>query len=181
LTTGVTATGYARSLKGTSISLAQETYSFSDTYPLVLEASLRVATLPTGTETFSADVGFRTTLNASNANALFGIRWDAGSSSAKWVGFTRTTAGATTTTVSTLASPAANTWYRVRIVLRATDVKCYVLIAGVWTLAVTISTTMPDAGVSQYISCVKSVGTTSRTADFDYVWVYQEFASGRPA
>jgi hypothetical protein len=56
----------------------------------------------------------------------------------------------------------------------------YVYLSGSWTTAFTITTTLPDAGVSQFISCVKTAGGTSRTADFDYVWVYQVMSGGRP-
>jgi hypothetical protein len=180
LATGTNSAGYARCIRGTSISAIQESYTSSDTYPLTLEGRIRVATLPDGTQTFSADIGMRATLNAANSNMLIGIRWDSGTAAAKWVGFTRNTAGSSTTTVSTITAPSANTWYRVKLVWRTTDVVGYVMLAGVWTVAFTITGTLPDQGMSQYISVAKSAGTTSRTADFDYTWVYQDISGGRP-
>lgn len=181
LATGTTTTGYARAIRGSSVSAAQPVYLASDTYPLFLEAEVRVSTLPSSAEQFALDIGFRATLNASNALASIGIRWDATGSAAAFVVVTRTTAGSITTTVGTGATPAANTWHRMRLEVGATYVKGYVYSGGSWVEVANVSATIPDAAMAAYMANSKQAGTTSRTAEVDWIEVTIPTAGGRPA
>lgn len=181
LGTGTTSTGYSRASRSSSVSTAQSIYLASDTYPLFLEAEIRTPTLPDGTNTFSADVGFRTTLNATNALACIGIRWDSGGAAAAFVGVARNAAGSSTTTVGTGATPAANTWYRVKLEVGSTYVKGYVWVTGSWVQVFNITTTTPDAAMAAYMAVTKSAGSTSRTMDIDWVKISIPTSGGRPA
>lgn len=131
----------------------------------VIEALVRVPTLPDGTDSFAFRVGFG---DSAGADMTDGAYFELTQASANWQCATASNSTRTKTNSSTAA--AANTWTRLKITVNAagTSVKFY--ING--TLVATNTTNIPTAAGRETglaTNIVKSAGTTARTADVDYL------------
>lgn len=175
MTTGTTTTGYGRVIRARDAVTNPTVYTLG-TNPLYFEAEMRAPTLPDAAQQFNFAAGMRETYNT-GALVAAQIMWDTGSASVKWALLTRTTGGALTTTLSSVSTPVANQWHRVRLVMTSTQIDLYV--DGV--LQCSSTTNLPNAAITPYAGCNKVAGTTSRNGDVDWFWVYQDYSGGRPA
>lgn len=176
--TGTTTTGFARALRGGSVTSNTPVYLLG-AIEIEYQGEFRVSALPTSTDQWSATSGLRDAFNTTSLAAV-SLQWDAASSAAKFMLLTRTAAGATSTTLGS-ATPAANTWYRVKLVMTSSQIDLYLMIGGSWVLQASSTTNLPDTGMTTFIQGLKTAGTANREADFDWNRVRQVFPSGRPA
>lgn len=148
----------------------------------VWEARVRVPTLSTGTERYQLVVGFMDTMTAANQVDGAFFAYDEGGvgnglgASANWRAVT--TSNSTRSNADTTIAVAAATWYRLRIEVNAGGTEAKFYING--TLRATLTTNIPTArtfGFGHLI--IKSVGTTARTFDVDYMAFHKEFTTPR--
>ncbi len=175
--TGTTNTGRAALLSGTScILLGGGTYFF--------EARVRVPTLSGATERFQFVIGFIDTSNAANqADGVFFLYDEGGVStgsaaSANWQTVTSAASSRTFTTTGTAVD--ANTWVRLGIEINADGSSVTFFING--TSVATHTSNIPTAsgrGTGFGSILIKSAGTTSRTADCDYINVIADLTTTR--
>lgn len=176
-TTGTTATGYTGVGSGsTAIRLGGGTWSF--------EAAIYIGTLSSGTERYQLAVGFIDSLSASNKTDGAYLLYDDGgvstgsAASANWQAVTCSNSTRTFTTTSTAV--AATTWIKLGVEVNAAATSVVFKING--TTVATHATNIPTGASRQTgfgWTLVKSVGTTARTVDVDYVSVAASFTSAR--
>lgn len=177
--TGTTTTGFGRALRGGSVTVNTPIY-VPTTTEIEWQGEFRVSSLPTNADQWAAIHGLRDAFNTTSLAAV-GIQWDAGAAAAKFALLTRPSSGGSGTTQLGAATPAANTWYRCKMTVTSTQVQFYLWISGAWSLQATSTTNLPDSGLTTFIQAVKTSGTNSRDADFDWNRVRMIFSSGRPA
>ena len=128
----------------------------------VYETSLRIQTLSTATERFTLFFQFGT--GTTDSIRLF---YSDNVNSGKWQA--ETYASSVSTTQDTGITVAINTWYNLKIVRLSNVITFY--ING--SLVATISTNVPSSfDTNAGVFLTKTVGTTTRTCDFDYVKLY---------
>lgn len=174
LSTGTTATGFARVIRGLP-GTATLIVTLDATQVTEFQSRVRVPTLPDGTQTFSAAVGWRDAF-LTTALVQFAAVYDSGSGNVYWQGLARTAAGVSTTTTFTSGPVVvANTWYRLKIVATTGLLTFYVDDVAVGT----ITTNIPTTGMTMYGAISKTVGTTNRTFQVDYFWTHIDFITPR--
>lgn len=129
------------------------------TEDFVCQTSVRLQTLSDATNRFNLTL----TIGISNINSIR-INYSDNVNSGKWQ--CESFSSSVSTLVDSGVSVAINNWYDLKVV--RISMICYYYINNV--LVATISTNVPS-GVEASIgaSITKSVGTTSRTCDFDYL------------
>lgn len=176
-TTGTTATGRTAPATATS-------FMRLGGGEVLYETLLNVTALSTGTERFQLVVGFLDTLTAANQVDAVAFVYDEGgvstgsTASANWqcvcaANSTRTWAGSG-------QAVAAATWVKLGILVNAGGTSVDFLING--TVVATTTTNIPTAAGRELgfgWLLIKSVGTTARTVDFDYLLVSQLFTAER--
>lgn len=176
-TTGTTSTGRAAiATNSTAVRLGGASIFF--------ETALKVTTLSNGTERFQLVVGIIDTLTAADQVDAVAFVYDEGgvstgsSASANWQVITSSSSVGTWTTTSTAVS--AGTWVRLGVEVNASGTSATFYING--TLVATHSTNIPTASGRQCgfgVLLIKSVGSTARTVDYDYMNIVGEFTTPR--
>lgn len=179
-TTGTTNGGYGRFLRGGSNTDNFYLISPNSSNPLYVEFEMRVSAAPDATDNFSAAGGLRAAMTTS-AFIGAGITYDTTGSLSTFYLTTRNDAGTGTTTSYGGSTAAGATWYRIRIVITSSSVDLYVFLSGSWVFQCSNTTDIPTNSMTPFFSMNKTAGTTSRYAEWDWVWVYQDYTSGRPA
>lgn len=175
-TTGSTATGFAAySSLPAAMSLGAG--------PTIVEIALNIAALSTSLERYALIVGFFDTRNAADQVDAAAFVYDEGgvstgsAASANWQLLTSSNSTRTWTTTST-AVPTAYTTLRVEVNAGGTSVEFFVDNVSVGTHTINIPTgTARVLGFGWFL--IKSVGTTARTGDFDYLAVEVDFTTAR--
>ena len=169
-TTSTTSTGTAFIHNGTS------QYVFGGG-AVSLEFSARLTTaVPDGTETYALWMGFHdnTSANTATDGAYFLLT----SASSNWQTITAKAGTRTSNTLST--GPTVNTWQKFRIDINAACTSIAFYIDG--TLVQTHTTNLPDATTNNcaiMFDILKSLGTTARIFQVDYVRMTQNFTTSR--
>lgn len=174
--TGTTATGRtALSSNGGFLSFGGGTWIF--------ETAINITTLSTSTERYQLPLGFIDTVTAANQVDGAYLLYDEGgvstgsAASANWQCVTTSNSARTFTTTSTAV---ATGWVTLRIEMNAAGNSVEMFVNG--SSVCTHTTNIPTAAGREtgfgYLM-IKSVGTTSRTMDVDYVMAQSEFTSAR--
>jgi hypothetical protein len=173
--TGTTSSGIGRAIRGSSpTSDSSNRQYLLGTDDLVVEALIRIPTLPDGTQTFTYTVGLRSSFSGSSLSLVAAsVVYTAGA--VKWRLSTRNEASTSTDVDSAGAAPSANTWHLVKITANTSTITLH--IDNV--LHCTNSTALPDGGMAPYIQIIKSAGTTSLDGDCDFFWIHQDFSAPR--
>jgi hypothetical protein len=178
-TTGTTATGRtAVSSAGSVVRLGGGAWSF--------EMDVNVTTLSNSTERFQLVIGFFDGTTAANQTDGAYFLYDEGAVStgstaaAYWQTVTTSNSARTFNTGLTQTTVNAAQWYRLRIEVNAAANSIGFYIDNV--LVATHTANIPTASGREtgfgYL-LIKSVGTTARTVDFDYMSVESVFTSNR--
>jgi hypothetical protein len=142
-----------------------------------LEWSARLTTaVPDGTETYALWMGFHDTTSANTATD--GAYFLLTSASANWQTVTAKAGTRTSNTLST--GPTVNTWQKFRIDINAACTSIAFYIDG--TLVQTHTTNLPDTTSNNcgiMFDILKSLGTTARIFQVDYVKMGQQFTTSR--
>lgn len=146
----------------------------------VYEAAIRLTTLSDATNTYSSWAGFGDQISAEPVDgAYFRYTHSVNSGEFECV----TSSNSTRTAVDTGVTVAAGTWYRLRIEVNAagTSVQCYV--DGTAATGGANTTNIPTAAGRETstmpFAVLKSVGTTARTFNIDYVKYVAELTTAR--
>lgn len=176
-TTGTTATGYTGvGSSATAIRFGGGTWTF--------ETAINIATLSDGTNRYQLAVGFIDSLSASNKTDGAYLLYDDGgvstgsAASANWQAVTCSNSTRTFTTTSTAV--AAASWIKLAVEVNAAGSSVVFKVNG--TTVATHTTNIPTGSSRQTgfgWTLVKSVGTTARTVDVDYVRLAATFTSAR--
>jgi hypothetical protein len=150
---------------------------------LIGETRIQVGAVSDGTETYTGWFGI---VNASSsvvptaASHALWLSYTHSVNSAKWVISSANNTGSITSTNTTSAAVAANTWIRLTIIVNAagTSADFYVDGTNVGTLTGGTFPT-PSTGFALVSAIVKSAGTTSVKLFVDYMYLYKEFSSSR--
>jgi hypothetical protein len=142
-----------------------------DTIDLDVEWLMRIETVADGTNDFEVACGLRDQSGGTQRAMAVASR---ASGALKWELRTQN-GGATTTGVAVSAAPTAGTWHLVKLVASSTRVALYVDNV----LIVTNTTQLPTTGMTLFCGMFGVAGSTTRTADFDFVRVRQSYPSGR--
>jgi hypothetical protein len=178
--TGTTATGRAAVMSGTTA------LRFGGG-EVVFEALVNVTTLSTSTEGFALVIGLVDTVSAAlqaDCAAFFYDERNVTASGGTTTIWQSMTADNNTRTFNAGASGSstvtANQWDRLKIIVNAAGTNADFYVND--TLRYTHTTNIPT-GSTRYLGfgwlLIKSVGTTSRTADVDYVMVNKKFDTAR--
>lgn len=178
-TTGTTATGRAALSTGvTAIAFNGGSWFF--------ESAVKVTTLSTVTERFQLLVGFRDTLSAANqVDGVYFLYDEGGVSTGStaagyWQTATVSNSNRTFNTSLTQTTVNAGTWVRLGIEVNAAGTSVTFYIDGT---AVATHTTNIPTGISRALGfgslIIKSIGTTARTVDFDYMNVVADWTTPR--
>lgn len=148
------------------------------------EADIRVPTLSTSAERFQCFFGIGDTETAINQVDAVGFVYDEGGTSTgstASANFQCVTANNSTRTFTTSSTAvAANTWHHLTIEINAAGTQ--VLFYVDYTLVATHTTNIPTGSgreTSLMMGIFKSVGTTSRTLNIDYVNALYQFTTER--
>lgn len=139
-----------------------------------LGSLVRVPTLSTGTERFYVAVGFKNydaTLGTSTTGNTIYLRYADHLNSGKWQA--ACSDGATATLADSGVTVTAGQWYWIEIDVAADGSEAKFYIDG--TLRATIAADMPTGAINHHPAVInKTVGTTSRSFDIDFYYVYVE-------
>lgn len=158
--TGTTAAGYSV-IRHTNNSAFQ-----NNTQTKIFKIRVRLPALSTVTERFTWLGGFSNAITGAASAQQVQFRYIDTENGGNWTCLSRQ--NNVETAVNSGVAVAANTWYLLEVRLNTTEAKFY--IDGV--LVATITTNLPTSGGSQYFGWLfgiaKSIGTTTRTAQYDY-------------
>lgn len=172
LTTGSTATGYARMyFCPPAILLGGGEIGY--------RTRIRIPTLSNGTERFGVGVVMANVIEGAGLQRVGAIYVD-NVNSGQWTA--QATNGGGTTTTNTTVAPAANTWMVLEIRPNAAGTSFELFIgATVSALASagTVSANIPAVALGLSVQITKSVGTTARTVEVDLADFRQTFTSAR--
>ncbi len=150
----------------------------------IFETAINIATLSNSTDRYQLVIGLHDTMTAANQTDAVAFVYDEGgvstgsAASANWQLVTASNSTRTWTTTSTAV--AAGSWIKLRIDVNAagTSVTFYINGTSVGTQTTNIPTgTTRALGFGALL--IKSVGTTARTVDFDYMDTEQDYSSAR--
>lgn len=179
LATGTTATGRSHLYSGfaggpTTLRFGGGSWFF--------ETKIKVTTLSDGTNRFQLPVGFFDLITtAAQTNGAFFLYDEGGVStgsaaSANWQ--VCTTNGGTRTYTTTSIAVSTSAWVRLEVEVNAAGTSVAFYIDGV--LVATHTTNIPTANTVGFgMGILKSIGTTSRTVDSDYVNVVCDLTAAR--
>lgn len=146
--------------------------------PLTYETTIYVPTLADGTNTYIFRVGLGDVPTGTDFNN--GIYFEYNITSGVGTGLTwlckTNTGGGVPTTVDSLVTVSAATWYRLTVNVNSAGTSVDYYING--TLITTITTTIPTRA-SCYFSIMKTVGTSSRSVVTDYYKLNYQLISDR--
>lgn len=176
-TTGTTATGrsYVNTASGV-IRLGGGAW--------VYEAHVNIATLSTSTERYQALFGFFDTYNAANQVDGVYLLYDEGgvstgsAASANWQLVTTSNSTRTFSTSSTAVTNGA--WVKLRVEVNAAGTRADFFVNG--TNIGNVTTNIPTASGRELgfgWGMIKSVGTTARTVDVDYLLAQNEYTTAK--
>jgi hypothetical protein len=142
------------------------------------EAMLRVPTLSdtAGNQVYTVRTGMFDGTNTDGSVGCF-FKYSDGVNSGKWQGVCKS--GGNTGTCDTTTTVAINTWYRLTISYNAAGTSIDFAINGVSKCQVTGASVPNNQAVSWNNIITKSVGTTARTMDLDYIEVEGQFGTAR--
>lgn len=178
LSTNVSATG--RAGIGTSTGTTNPTMILGGGR-IVLENLVRVTTLSTGSERFQFLSGFSATNNSTSISNGVLFAYDEGgvsngsTASANWQVATMASNVRSWTTTSVAVT--AGQWYKLTAIINAAGTSVDFYIDDV--LVKTETTNIPTLAVGIMTQLYKSVGTTARTVDVDYISFKQKFTTVR--
>jgi len=173
LSTGTTTTGYGAfgsNDTGQSFLLGNGDYY---RYEMVL----RIPTLSDATNTFTVRTGLFDSAGSDGVDGCF-FKYSNGVNSGKWQGVCIN--NGTSSTCDALTTVAANTWYRLTVVVNSAGTSTDFQINGVSKCQVT--TNIPTASgrqTSSNVGIAKSAGTTARTLDLDYMELLVQLGTSR--
>ncbi len=142
------------------------------------EWRIRIPTLSVaGSEAFTLRIGLHDSTSAAPTDGLWFEYTDA-TNSGQWQ--VKASSNSTASTTNTTSAPAANTWYRLKIVINAagTSAEFFVDDVSVGTVTSNIPTGSgrvfgPNAGIT------KTQGTTARLLDLDFFWIFNKLTTAR--
>ncbi|HSE29910.1 MAG TPA: hypothetical protein VLA77_04980 [Candidatus Saccharimonadales bacterium] len=141
------------------------------------EASVKIPTLSTGTETYTYRTGFIDNNNAESTDGCF-FRYTDGTLSGRWQGVCRS--NGVESTCDTTITVGADTWYRLNVTVNAAGDSADFQTDG--TSRCQVTTNIPTGagrGTGYGSMILKSAGTTARFADVDYIEVLGLLAASR--
>jgi hypothetical protein len=141
----------------------------------IFESVVRIPTLPDGTDSFAFRIGFGDSVTMEFTD---GVYFELTQDNADWR--CKTASNLNVTDTGSGSNAQANTWTRLRIEVNADGSEAKFYIDG--TLMQTLTTNIPTgAGRETGIvaSIIKSLGSTERTAQIDYVYASIEFTTQR--
>jgi hypothetical protein len=161
--TGTTSTGYAGVGSATTDALALGTYQTEMT------AVIEIPTLSDGTNRFQVEVGFSNSRSATLPTNAVMLQYRDDLNSGAWL-ITSYKGGVLGTTSSTGITVAANTWYKIRIVVDSSGLAYFYINGSL--VGVSLASNNP-AGTSEAVGfhteIRKTVGTTARNLITDYM------------
>lgn len=142
------------------------------------EWRVRIPTLSVaGSEAFTLRIGLHDSTSAAPTDGLWFEYTDA-TNSGQWQ--VKASSNSTASTTNTTSAPAANTWYRLKIVINAagTSAEFFIDDVSVGTVTSNIPTGSgrvfgPNAGIT------KTQGTTARVLDMDAFWIFNKLTTAR--
>lgn len=173
LSTTTSATGSALLYRASVNTSAAPCYYLSANEVLNFETLVRLNAAPSGTETFSTRIGLRDV--NTNANVVWAQAYWTGAA-AKWAIVTNKGGAGATTTDSTATPTTA--WTHIRLAITTASVTLWVDGANVGSYSGT-NIPLASAGMGELFGIVKTVGTTARTMDVDFSWVWKTYSSPR--
>jgi len=143
---------------------------------MVWEQAIKIPTLSDGTQTFSAHFGFAEPGYIANTGGNNHIKFIHDNSTGNWIISTKNNGTATTTTSGTAVSTG---WQKIRIVVNSAATSVSFFVNGTEVTGSPIINNIPDNTDSMSFGwgITKSVGTTARTIDTDYVYLYQKLTN----
>jgi hypothetical protein len=143
---------------------------------IIYEQVVRIPTLSDGTQTFTAHFGFSEASYGASFSGNHHIKFIHDNTSANW----QTTVKNNGTQTLTASSTAVSTgWTKLRIVVNAAASSVSFFVNGVELSSSPMTTNIPDNADNMTFGwgITKSAGTTARTIDTDYVFVYQRLTN----
>ena len=148
---------------------------------VVFEAYVNVDTLSTAAQRFQDWIGWSGTISVSTSTCYQfvydegGVSTNGGAASANWkcCSFNGTTRVNTDTGVAVVAGQ----WYKLRIVVNATNTQINYLIDG--TNVATHTSGVGNSALAAKVIHAKSIGTTNRIFYIDYLMIKQKFTTPR--
>jgi hypothetical protein len=140
---------------------------------LFFDAAANIPTLSDSTNTFTVYIGWVDSLTAAGTNGVRFEYTDAAGTGAQWECVTRNNNTETRTAVG--SNVVAAQWYRLQIVVNSTGTSVDFIIDG--TVVATHTTNIPSTSTSRAgagHNIRKSVGTTARTVEVDWLLTEQE-------
>jgi hypothetical protein len=136
---------------------------------------IKVATLSTGTNTYTLRVGFGVTANADQVNGVY-FEYTNGVNSGNWQ---FKTANASTRTTSNSAIAVGTSYVNLGITINAAGTSCAFTANGV-SLGTAIATNIPTVAITPFIDIVRSAGTVPAAAIlFDLMYFTQTLTTPR--
>ena len=136
-----------------------------------------VGTLSDGTDTYTLYAGLTSGADFVEPNDGYYFLYTHGTNSGNWV--VKTAAAGSRTTGNSTTAVAANTWYRLKIIVNAANTSVSFYVNDALLTNGTLAATMPTQRFGAAVSIVKSVGTAARTVSCDLFTYYQELTSTR--
>ena len=178
LSTSTSATG--RAAIGTSVGTTAQSMILGGGR-ILYEANVMVPTLSTSGERYQLLSGLTSTNNSVNISNGVMFLYDEGgvttgsAASANWQVYTAASSSRTFTTTSVAVT--AGQWYRLQAIVNAAGTSVGFYIDG--TLVRTETATIPSAAIGISNQIFKSVGTTARTAQVDYIYFKQKYTTAK--
>jgi hypothetical protein len=138
---------------------------------------IRTGALSDGTDTYTLYSGLTSGSDFSEPNDGFYFMYSHGLNSGNWV--VKSAQNGSRTTGNSSTAVAANTWYRLKIVINAAGTSVSFYVDDVLLTNGTIAATMPSQRFGAATSIVKSVGTAARFVALDMFTFYQELTTAR--
>jgi len=143
---------------------------------LIYEQAIKIPTLSDGSQTFSAHFGFAEPGNIANTSGNHYIKFIHDNTSSNWIISTKNNGTAGSTTTSTAVGTG---WQKIRITVNADASSVSFFVNGTEVSGSPITSNIPNNNDSMSFGwgLTKSVGTTARTVDTDYVWMHQKLTN----
>jgi hypothetical protein len=116
---------------------------------------INIATLSTGSNTYTLRCGIGDTLNADEANGCY-LEYSSGENSGNWIMKTASASSRTSTNTSTAVGTG---WQNLSVSVNAAASTVTYYVNGV-SLG-TVTTNIPTTGIAPFIDCVRSAGTVA--------------------
>lgn len=141
------------------------------------ETVLRVPVLSTGAQQFTARTGFGEGTGSTDGADSCIFKYNEALNGGRWQG--SCSSNSTTSTCDTTVTVAAGTWYRLTILVNAAGTSADFRINGVSRCTVTTNIPGSARQTSIQTTVSKSVGSTSRDIDVDYIGFESQFGTSR--